>query len=168
MAGFPMKERQAIIDGYLAATGRNMFVPAEFVDWLADQPHNPAYPLFYGMDDATAAREHRISLARNMAAGLRITARVQEASPKGKPVTVSIREFPAMVSPVEGRKSGGGYVNFDPDDAALAAELRRQGAQALRAWLARYRGIAEAGGLDVCAIEEIAGRLDGTGVVVAA
>lgn len=167
MAGFPMKERQAIIDGYLASTGRNMFQPAEFIDWLAEHPDHPAYEWFYAMDDASAAREYRIDLARKMASGLRITARVQEVQ-SAAPMRVAVREFPAMVSPMDGRKAGGGYVPFDPQDPALVAELRRQGGQALRAWLARYRGVAEAGGLDVSPIEQIAGALDGSGVADAA
>ena len=54
MAGFPKKERQRIIDEYLAASGRNMFVPREFVDWLRDYPDHEAYDWFYGMDDAEA------------------------------------------------------------------------------------------------------------------
>jgi hypothetical protein len=37
MSGFPKKERQRIVDEYLQATGRNMFVPGEFVDWLKEQ-----------------------------------------------------------------------------------------------------------------------------------
>lgn len=167
MAGFPMKKRQEIIDGYLAATGANMFNAAEFIDWLGEHPDHEAYEWFFGMDDATAAREHRIQMARQMANGLRITAQVHQSAPATAAVSVKVREFPAMVSPVDGRRAGGGYVPFDPQDPALASELRRQGAQALRAWLARYRGIAEAGGLDVGPIEEIAASLDGSVVQAA-
>lgn len=165
---FTRKDRQALIDDYLNRTGRNVFQPAEFIDWLADQPEHQAYPWFYGMDDAAAAREHRIQMARQMANGLRITARVQEAPTASAPMSVRVREFPAMISPMAGRKSGGGYEPFDPQDPVMRAELQRQGAQALRAWLARYRGVAEAGGLDVSPIEEIAGALDGHGVADAA
>ncbi|MFE3836934.1 hypothetical protein [Pseudogemmobacter sonorensis] len=160
MAGFPMKERQAIIDGYLGATGRNLFNPAEFIDWLEGQPDHEAFPWFFGMDDAAAAREHRVAMARQMANGLRITAKVQEIPMAAAPMRVSFREFPAMVSPVDGRRQGGGYVPFDPNDPDLAAELLRQGAQALRSWLARYRGISEASGISVGSIEEIVGALD--------
>ena len=56
MSGFTRKRRQDIIDGYLATTGRNMFVPHEFIDWLAGQTEQEAYPWFFGMDDAAAAR----------------------------------------------------------------------------------------------------------------
>lgn len=167
MAGFSMKDRQAIIDGYLAASGQNQFVPSEFIDWLAERPDHIAYEWFFGTDDATAAREYRISLARQMANGLRIVARIAEPVATSTQVRVTsdstaklVREFPAMISPVGARRSGGGYVAFSPDDPGLSAELRKQGATALRAWLARYRGVMEATGIDVGAIEEIAGLIE--------
>ena len=103
---FKSKDRQRIIDGYLAESGRNMFVPAEFIDWLADQPEHEAYDLFYGMSDANAARQHRIALARRMASGLRIVAKQEES--RSNVVAVTTREYPAYVSPVAGRRVGGG------------------------------------------------------------
>lgn len=167
MSGFPREKRQKIIDDYLAATRRNSFSPQEFVDWLATQPDHEAYPWFFGSGDAEAARQHRISLARQMANGLRITAPVSEAPDKSSKVSVSVREYPALVSPVAGRRSGGGYQPFHPDDTEMVAELRRQGAQALKSWLSRYRGVAEQAGVDVGSIEEIAALME-SGVVAAA
>jgi hypothetical protein len=140
MSRFAKNERQKIIDGYLAATGRNMFVAGEFIDWLAGQPDHPAHPWFFGKDDAEAAREYRIGLARQMAAGLRITARVSEAPAQATQVSVTVREFPAFISPGAGRRDGGGYTPFDPASAVDMAELRRQGVVALHSWLRRYRG----------------------------
>lgn len=159
---FKKADRQRIIDGYLAATGRNMFNAAEFIDWLSGQPEHEAYEWFFGMSDEDAAREHRIQMARQMANGLRIVAQISGAPEKASAISVTTREFPAMVSPMAGRKSGGGYEPFHPDDPAMVAELRRQGAQSLRAWLARYRGVAEMGGLDVSPIEEIAAQIEGS------
>ena len=150
---FTKADRQRIIDGYLAETGRNMFNAAEFIDWLGEQPEHEAYSWFYGKDDATAAREYRIGLARQMASGLRIVAEV--STMRAKVVQIAVREFPAYVSPVASRKSGGGYEPFDPKDAASMAELRRQGEVALQSWLRRYRGAFE--DTDLTAIEEIAG-----------
>jgi hypothetical protein len=161
MSGFPKKERQRIIDEYLATTGRNMFVPSEFIDWLEDNPQHEAYEWFYGIDDAEAAREYRIALARRMASGLRIVAQVSAAPDSAQVVQFSTREFPAYVSPVSGRKDGGGYSPFNPDDPVLMDELRCQGAQALRSWLERYRGAAEASNVDVTPIERIAEALQG-------
>lgn len=140
MARFAKTERQRIIDGYLAETGRNMFHAGEFIDWLAEKPDHVAYPWFFAKDDAEAAREWRIQMARQMVAGLRIVAKVSEAPSEAKPVNVTVREFPAFLSPGAMRKFGGGYTPFDPADAGDMAELRRQGLMALHSWLKRYRG----------------------------
>ena len=157
MSGFPKKERQRIVDEYLQTTGRNMFVPGEFVDWLKDQPDHEAYPWFYGMDDSEAARQYRIDLARRMASGLRIV--VSDTEPETS--TIVVREYPAYVSPVSGRKDGGGYAPFDPKSEIDQAELRRQAAASLAAWLNRYRGCAENIGVSVTALEEVAKALRG-------
>lgn len=159
MAQFTSKDRQRIIDRYLAGTGRNMFVASEFIDWLEINPDHEAYPWFFAKDDAEAAREYRIGLARQMANGLRIVARVSDT--KSAYVSVAVREFPALVSPMSGRTSGGGYLPFDPDDAVMVQELRRQGAQALRAWLHRYRGVMEISGTDVAPVEKLVIQIDG-------
>jgi len=152
---FKRHQRQAIIDGYLAATGRNMFVASEFIDWLADQPEHEAYDLFFGMDDEAAARQYRIDLARRMASGLRIVAQVSTAPDSAQVLHISTREYPAYVSPMAGRKAGGGYEPFDPSNAEAMVELQAQGAQALRAWLSRYRGAAETAGVNLAPIENI-------------
>ena len=159
MAGFKKKDRQRIIDEYLAATGRNMFHPAEFVDWLKDKPEHEAYDLFYSMNDEDAARQWRVQMARQMASGLRIV--VNHSDPDQKTVNITVREYPAFVSPAKDRRQGGGYHAFDPDDEILQQELRRQAAVGLASWLNRYRGCAENIGLDMQPIESIAEVLRG-------
>lgn len=174
MAGFPKKERQAILDGYLAATDRNMFHPAEFIDWLADHPDNPAYPLFFGLDDEEAARAHRIQMARHWVSGLRITIRVEEpkAATRAKTVAVvpEVREYrvPAMLSPIASRKEGGGYIRVDPDDPDTMRELCLQAARDLDSWLERYGGTLELVGGKTARIREIAALLRKGSVVDAA
>lgn len=98
MAGFTAKDRQRIIDGYLADSGANLFVPADFVDWLSERPSHEAYEWFFGQGDEAAAREHRILMARQMANGLRITASISTTPAKGQVVSVTVREFPALVA----------------------------------------------------------------------
>ena len=154
MSKFAKRDRQRIIDGYLAESGRNLFIAGEFIDWLADKPDHEAYDLFYGIDDTEAARQYRIGLARQMASGLRVVVRHEDVA-QSQVVQITTREYPAYVSPVAGRKSGGGYQPFNADDAEAMAELQSQGATALRSWLARYRGAAEMAGVDVTPIEEI-------------
>ena len=155
---FTAKDRQRIIDGYLSESGRNLFVPAEFIDWLSGQPDHEAHEWFFSKSDAETAREHRIWMARRMANGLRITAEVSTAPSKGNVVSVSVREFPAYMSPVASRRDGGGYQPFDPKDAGAMAELRRQGAVAMRSWLNRYGGAFA--GQDLRALEKIAGQAE--------
>ena len=140
MASFTKADRQRIIDGYLAQTGRNLFVPSEFIDWLSGEPGHEAYEWFFSKSDAETAREHRIWMARRMANGLRIQAEVSTTPKKGNVVSVAVREFPAYVSPVASRRDGGGYQPFDPNDGQSMEELRRQGAVAMRSWLNRYGG----------------------------
>lgn len=157
MSKFTKQVRQRIIDGYLSETGRNMFLPGEFIDWLSGKSDHEAYPWFFELSDAEAAREHRIALARQMASGLRISVQAQEVS-RSEVKSITVREFPAFVSPVEGRKAGGGYVPFDPNDRDAVDELRRQGATALRSWVARYGGVIQSE--DAQVLKEIAASLE--------
>ena len=111
MSSFNKKTKQRIIDDYLQNTGANMFVPADFVDWLATQPEHEAYPAFYGMDDAEAARQHRIQMARQMASGLRIVAKAEDVD--RSVVAITVTEYPAYISHVSKRTRGGGYGKFE-------------------------------------------------------
>lgn len=157
---FTKQDRQRIIDAYLSETGKNMFVAGEFIDWLSGQKDHEAYEWFFGTSDFVAAREHRIALARRMASGLRITMKSSEAPEKGSVVSLTVREYPAYVSPMAGRKSGGGYERFDPEDTAALAELQRQAVTSLNSWLRRYEGAISEGGVDVTPIKEIVSQIE--------
>ena len=152
MSNFAKKTKQRIIDEYLQTTGLNIFKPDEFVDWLATQPEHELYDAFYGMDDSVAARNWRIDKARQMASGLRIVVEQTHIEQSDKVLTI---EYPAYISPVATRKSGGGYEPFDPDDEDAQYELRKQAGVTLAAWLNRYRGSAENIGLDLTSVEYI-------------
>lgn len=149
---FSSKDKQRIIDGYLADTGKNLFVAAEFVDWLEEHPEHEAYDWFFGQGDTAAARLYRIELARKMASGLRVRSRIVEE--QGSSVRVTERTFPAYLSPISGRDKGGGYQRFDPSSPESMAELRREGAVAMGQWLRRYRGAFE--DIDLRTLERIA------------
>jgi len=150
---YKRSDKQRIIDGYLANTGRNLFVPTEFIDWLAGQPDHEAYDLFYGKDDASAAREWRVEQARKFASGLRIVVETSQA--KSNVVQIRVQEYPAYISPMAQRKMGGGYHAFSPEDGEAVEELRRQGVVALRTWLNRYGGAFKLLGDDVSGIERM-------------
>lgn len=169
MAGFPRKERQRIIDGYLNESGSNHFVPAEFLDWLKDRPDHEAYDLFYGRSDEEDARRHRIAMVRTWVSGLRISVQAEEpVQSTVKKITVVEHKVPAMISPRNTRKDGGGYVSVDLQDEEITSELLGQAAADLRRWIERYQGIAALKGINIAQIEKIARSLENTGVVPAA
>ena len=153
MGNFARKTRQRIILGYLADTGRNMFVPEEFVTWLLDHHEHEMYKAFHGRDDELL-RQAKLDLARQLASGLRIVVKQEEVQ-QSDVVSIKVAEYPAYISPVAQRKEGGGYEPFDPDDERSQEELRRQAGVALAAWLNRFRGSAEHIGLDMTPIENI-------------
>lgn len=139
MAGFNQARRQRIIDNYLTLSGRNVFKPGEFIDWLADQPNHEAYGAFYSIDDAEAARAYRIELARRFVSGLRITVTAQFEDVESRTVTVRTSEAPGFISPLEGRRDGGGYVAYDPEDRESVMAFRVEASQALQTWRRRYQ-----------------------------
>ena len=153
MAYFSKKTKQRIIDNYLQHTGKNMFVPQEFIDWLADHPYHEAYKAFHGRDEELL-NEAKLDLARRFASGLRIVAKTEVIESEVRRIKVT--EYPAYISPVTTRRQGGGYEPFDPESEESQAELRRQAGVQLAAWLNRYRGAAEHIGLDMTPLEEMA------------
>ena len=154
---FTKRDRQKIIDGYLQDSGENMFNASAFIDWLSGKPDHQAYPWFFAKDDEAAAREYRIGLARQMASGMRIVTNVRTMDAQNV-VHIDVREYPAYISPVAGRRMGGGYERFDHENEAHIAELQRQGAQGLRSWLDRYADVFA--GYDLSVIEAIAAQAE--------
>lgn len=151
---FNKKTKQKVIDDYLAASGRNIFLADEFVDWMATQPEHEMYDTFYGVEDDVAARNYRIDIARRMASGLRIVVK-EEVKEKSQVVSIKVAEYPAFISPIKNRRLGGGYQPFDPDDEDAQTELRKQAGVSLNAWLERYRGASENIGLDMSPVEHL-------------
>ena len=154
---FTVKYRQKIIDDYLQDSGENMFIASSFIDWLADRPDHQAYSWFFGKDDEAAAREYRIGLARQMASGLRIVTNVRTFDASNA-VHIVTREYPAYISPLAGRKVGGGYERFDPENEGHIAEHQRQGSQAMASWLDRYADVFTE--YDLSTLEAIAALIE--------
>ena len=153
MANFSKKTKQRIIDDYLHITGSNMYVPCEFVAWLSGQHDHEAYSAFYGISNDELADKYRIDLARRLASGLRIVVKNEDV--ESTVLSFRIAEYPAYISPVANRRSGGGYERFDPYDDVAQSELRKQAGISLASWLERYRGCAEHIGLDMSSLEDI-------------
>jgi len=154
---FTTRDRQKIIDNYLQDSGENMFNASAFIDWLSGKPDHRAYPWFFAKDNEAAAREYRIGLARQMASGLRIISNVRTID-SSDVVHITVREYPAYVSPIAGRRLGGGYERFDPDNDEHIAELQRQGAQSMRSWLDRHADVFTA--YDLSVLEAIAAQAE--------
>jgi beta-galactosidase/beta-glucuronidase len=147
-------QRQAVIDEYIETTGEQVVVPADFIEWLRPQHNHIAHRYFFAKDDMAAAQEYRTALFRQFASGLRITVRTTFTDPVSTKITVSVNEFPALLSYQHTRRAGGGYLAFDPSDPASMAELRRQGSTAMASWLKRYSAAFQE--VDMSTLNEIA------------
>lgn len=130
--------KQAIIEGYFDAVGTQIFVASEFIDWLSEKPEHEAYPWFFGQSDEVEARNSRIAMARSFVSGLRITVKSDAPTEGGKTVKVVEKTYPAFISPIEGRRGGGGHIRFVPEDPKSVESLRAEGAANLVSWLERF------------------------------
>lgn len=162
MPAFNLTYRQQVIDEYLNATGRNHFVPAEFLEWLKPQEDHRVWSIFFGKTDEEAAHQYRLALTRQFVAGLRI---VVNAETSVGAITVKV---PAFISPVADRKMGGGYVSIDVRSPNSTAELCRQAAEDLQRWVRRWEGTAALAGVKVDEAKKIASALAARGVEAAA
>jgi len=150
---FTKDTRQRIINEYLNDTGRNMYIPADFVEYIQERPEHEAYAFIFGKTDKEAAHQYRVDLARDFARGLRIKVEVQET--KSKVSSVKVREYPSFISPVENRREGGGYQAFDPNSPEMRAELMRQGITSLTAWIERFGDTFETEGIQIGGIRKV-------------
>lgn len=75
---------------------------------------------------------------------------------------MKVREstMPMALSPLKGRRDGGGYVLVDPKDQSHVDEHCRQAAVGLRAWLSRYADAVKAVGHDVSELDALATALE--------
>ena len=164
---FGKKDRQEIINDYLNKTGRNSYVPAEFVEWIQVQPNHPVYKLFVFEDDAKMALKQRIQIARQLATGCKITIKYKPVQSQSIDAdsAISIPEpkvlkFPTYISPIDNRAQGGGYQKFDLDNPDTVAELCRQACRELRAWVKRHEGICVIKGIEIEKLKEVADSLE--------
>ena len=125
-------------------------------------PSTRLLAVFFGMEDAEAAQAYRVEMVRTWVSGLRITVQTLPTAPT-RIGSIVVREsrFPAMISPVAGRRAGGGYIAMDPADPEHMRELAAQGAADLARWVERYEGVASHFGVSVECIKEIAASLTG-------
>lgn len=158
---FTKNDRQAIIDGYLNETGRNSYVPSEFVSWLKDKPEHKVYNIFFGVSDEEMADKHREVIARSFASGLRITIKLSELPMPQNTDSIKVETVtvPSLVSPINNRANGGGYIPVDVQDTGTMQELCRQAYRDLNAWKNRHEGVCNLSGIDVKSVEVILKKL---------
>lgn len=150
--------RQKIVREF-AVRHNGHFNPALFLEEVrAKGPTHPAYDWFTWDRDA-AAREHWLSQARAFASDLRVTFRVEEVV---GPHSVRVREtpMPMVLSSLDNRSKGGGYMLVDPDDPEHIAEHCRQAAQAMNAWLNRYEAAIAHARVKRFTIESVVSKLE--------
>jgi hypothetical protein len=141
---FTKEQRQEIVREF-AIRHNGQYDPKLFLQEVrAKGPDHPAYEWFT-WDDEKAAREHRLWQARHFASDLKVTFSVEEVG-GNRSFSVKSVEVPLVHSPTDGRDDGGGYVLTDASNEAHMQELCRQGANALSAWLRRYKGAVEYAG----------------------
>ena len=91
-------------------------------------------------------------LATQFVSGLKLV--VSEQIITGSTASFVVSEYPALISPVSDRKSGGGYHHFDPDSEQDRVEIETQAARTFTAWINNYRSVAQRNGLDLTQMEE--------------
>ncbi|MDF2809310.1 MAG: hypothetical protein K0S56_341 [Microvirga sp.] len=159
MSRFTKERRQEIVREF-ALRHNGQFNPGLFLDEVREKGvEHPAYEWFE-WDRDKAAHAYQVEQARDFARDLRVSFKVEEIGRKG---TILVREapMPMVLSPIGGRRDGGGYVLVDPDDPAHMTEHCRQAALALRAWLTRYQAalihVGRDPGVFAAAIESLGG-----------
>ena len=139
MARFTKEIRQEIVRDFCLRNG-GVFDPAAFYAEVEKMGRKHSAYEWFRWNDKEAAREHRVWQAREFAVGLRVVFTIEEVGRKGS-IRVREIEAPLVISPVHGRRDGGGYQLFDPANPEHMRELCRQAATDLRRWYSRY-GVA--------------------------
>lgn len=161
MAKFTKETRQRILREYLEATGREIFDPADFVNYVRDVgPSHEAFDWFT-WEDQIAAGQYRIDQARDFARGLKIRYVIQNEV--AGPFNVKQTSAPMLVSPMANRNNGGGYIAFDPEDPAAMLNLRKEAANTLRWFISRYEAALLYVHADIEQLQNLEGLLEGVG-----
>ncbi|MEH3117124.1 MAG: hypothetical protein PGN25_05810 [Methylorubrum populi] len=159
MAGLSKAARQEIVREF-AVRHNGHFNPKLFLEEVRHKgKDHPAFGWFE-WDRAAAALAYQVEQAREFARDLRVSFTVQVVNGGRRSIQVRETAMPLVLSPVEGRRSGGGYILTDENDPAHMTEHCRQAAMALRAWLSRYRSAAEHAGCALAPVEKLADDLE--------
>lgn len=158
MTRFTKELRQQIVEKF-ARRHNGQFNAALFLDEVrATGASHEAYDWFE-WDETKAAMAYQLEQARSFARDLRVVFRIEEVVRKN---SVRIREtsMPLVISPMDGRKDGGGYVLVDTNSDEHHLEHCRQAASALHAWLNRYESALAYAGISKAKILEVEALLE--------
>jgi hypothetical protein len=155
---YTAKVRQEIIADFCKRHGGE-YDPAVFVREVKRRGEDhPAYGWF-AWEDTDAAEQYRLWQARVFARNLIIKFGVEEVGRGGK-MKVIEQQMPLIISPMGGRRAGGGYLLSDPKDPAHMAMLCAEAAVSLRTWLRRYSAALYATGVPERVVTHLAEQLE--------
>ena len=152
---YTKKDKQNVVNEYLNQTGRNIFVPSEFHNWLQDNPNHKLYDYIFSASEKEMAYKYRLNLIRQFASGLRLTIKISEMPMPSKIENLKVVNVPSLISPINNRANGGGYISVDVQDSDTMSELALQAHQALKSWKGRYAGTCALSGIDISEIDSI-------------
>lgn len=158
MSRFTKDERQQIVREF-AIRHNGTFNPALFLEEVRTTGETHAAYEWFEWDQDKAAQQYQLTQAREFARDLRVTFRVEEVTGR-KPVKVREAPMPMVISPMASRKTGGGYLLFEPDDETLMMEHCAQASTALRGWRSRYEACMLKAGVSLDRIDTIIAALD--------
>lgn len=152
-------DRQRIVKEF-ALRHNGVYNPSLFLEEVrrTGETH-PAFNWFE-WDAGKAAFAYQVEQARSFARDLRVTFTVTEINGGKRAVKVRETAMPLVISPMEGRRDGGGYLLVDPKDSDHMGEHCRQAAVALRAWLGRYTEAVRHVGMNTSELEALVTALE--------
>lgn len=167
MGTFTKALRQKIVTEF-ATRHNGTYNPALFVEEVRRTGASHPAHAWFEWDQSKAALAHQVEQARDFARDLRVTFTVQVVNGGKRSVRVRETAMPLVLSPMDGRKNGGGYLLVNPDDPAYMAEHAGQAAQALRSWWSRYESAAEHVGIAASDVEAMIAKLESGTAQIAA
>ena len=153
--------RQQIIADFAKRHG-GAYDPAAFLAEVKRRGEaHPAFAWFNWSDDA-AAHEYRLWQARIFARDLVVKFKVEHVG-RGGTIRVIETQAPMIVSPMDGRNDGGGYIVMDPSNPEHVAYLCGEASTAIQSWLKRYGSCLLHVGADKAHFERVADLLADVG-----
>lgn len=153
MRKFTKALRQQIVREF-AVRHNGQYNPHLFVEEVRAQGENHPAHAWFQWDRDKAAGEYWLWQAREFASGLTVSFKIEEIG-KNRKITIREIEAPLVQSPMDGRRDGGGYELFDPENPEHMTELCRQAAVSLTTWFTRYRGAIQHAGGSVGSVEKL-------------